>query len=241
MTLNNELVDLSGKIALVTSMGTAWGFEIAKNLVMANATVHAVNPDPIACRAQVKQLQKLGRVRGHVVNLQNPLAPAHLAHLLCEELPQLHVVVSNERISRSETSTSMLTAEPFADHWLEGDLCLIHDLLECLSDASAVADPARVVVIGHMPGLAIIDLAIRKSTARQKAKPLSPAQSIAQRFVRNQVNLNFIDLGPEGDPDAGTMVAKLLPPLFGFLSASAVLTRGEVAQIAFARGEGAAL
>lgn len=220
-------VNLTGKVALVTSIATFAGFEIAKMLVMAGAVVHVVDPDHERNRAQLGELRKLGKAIGHVVDLQDAYTVAHFGHLLFEQLPELHILVCNERIASSTTSSAVFAESILEQYGLFGDLCLVHDLLDCLSAASTVAEPARVVVVGDFTGLG--EAGNEQQPAAKKLPTLSHAKGIAQRFVANRVNVNFIDLGHDGGADPSES-KDLLRQLRFFLSAAAVQTRGEVAQ-----------
>lgn len=227
-------VDLSGKVALVTSTADELGFQLARTLVQAGAHVHLVNPGHRDCMRQTDLLRGVGTATGHVVDLQSGIALMHFARLIVEEVPRLNILVSNARIARPEGSTALFDQSVLEKYEILGDLCLAQELVPSLRDGSTVADPARVILVGQFEKLrAPRPPSTKRAVARKPAGTVTHpyAEGIAQRFLEQRINLNFIDLASRS-ADAALASESVCQSLLWLSSVGAVRVRGEVAPVA---------
>lgn len=229
MTHDVEAVDLAGKVALVTSVAGESGLQIARMLAQSGAHVHIVSPDQRDCIAQMQELRRCGQVTGHAVDLQDGVALMYFADLIVEEVPKLNILISNARVARSERSMAMLDREILEKYDLLGDLCLAQELMPSLRDGSTAADPARVILLGDFEVLRTSGAPAKGESVRASAKSYS--QGIAQRFMAQRINLNFVDAGrPGGDTSASAEEASLLlSHVLHFSSPATAHVWGEVA------------
>lgn len=152
--------DLQGKVALVTDMARPFGFAIAQRLAQAGATVHGVHADQRRCAEQLRHLCQWGPAFGHVVQLQDGLAAAQFAYQLNEEIPKLDFIVSNCRVAEAQ-AWAAAGAPAGSPTDAQGELALVHELLDALRQGASAQDPARVVLVGPFEAAAIRDAAAR--------------------------------------------------------------------------------
>lgn len=219
MNDHEDVLSVAGKVALVTDMASPMGYAIAEALVKAGAQVHGVNPDHDRCAEQVRTLRRWGKASGFVVDLRNGMSAAQLAHLINEELPRLHLVVSTSRIAVNESSENLIPGIASDRTELLGEMAFVQDLLGALSAAGSAVDPARVVLVGQF------------SSAERGERPEMRAGEAVMRLGRQNVNLNLIDIRPSANASMAPVISSVLSALMGFLSSSAAQRRGEIVEV----------
>ncbi len=219
MNDHDDVLSVAGKVALVTDMESPLGYAIAEALVKAGAQVHGVNPDHDRCAEQVRTLRRWGKASGFVVDLRNGMSATQLAHLINEELPRLHLVVSTSRIAVNESTESLIPGMPSDRAELLGEMAFIQDLFGVLSAAGSAVDPARVVLVGQF------------SSAERGERLESLAREAAMRLGGQYVNLNLIDIRSSASASQAPVISSVLSALMGFLSSGAAQRRGEIVEV----------
>lgn len=182
MTDSGSLPDFTDKAVLVTGIDSPIGYAIAEALVRSGARVHCVSGHHDQCREKIKNLRRSGKASGHVADLRNGTAAIQLAHQINEELPQLHLVVSTDRIAENSAPTDLLRGIGQGGVEILGEMAFVHELLPTLRAAGTAAAPARVVLVGNLS----------QSTIHQKLG--TQAKEVATHPSEQRVSLDFIDV-----------------------------------------------
>lgn len=210
-----NLPDFTDKVVLVTDTDSLMGYAIAEALVNSGACVYGVSAHHDQCAEQVKNLRPLGKASVHVADLRNGMAALQLAHLINEELPQLHLLVSIARIAENSAATDLLRGISQGGTEILGEMAFVQELLPTLRAASIPAEPARVVLVGDF------------SQSPVQLKLGRQAKEIAARLAEQRVNLNLIDLSlVEGTTESAASFF-VLSALTGLLSAGASGRKGD--------------
>jgi len=101
-----ELPDLRGKVALITGANTGLGFETARQLALANATVILACRDMGKCSAAARDINRtleaqhaLGSTRTVQINLEDLQQVATAADRLRQDLEVLDILVNNAGVA----------------------------------------------------------------------------------------------------------------------------------------------
>jgi NAD(P)-dependent dehydrogenase (short-subunit alcohol dehydrogenase family) len=151
-----NLFDVHGKVALVTGGTRGIGFMIARGLAEAGVRTYVVSRKAKACAEAEHALGLVGEAIGMPADLSDPEALQRFAAAFSEREPKLHILVNN---------AGAAWGAPFGDFPRDGwdkvmrlNLDAVFFLTQALIDPIAAAaiedDPARVINIGSIDGLA---------------------------------------------------------------------------------------
>jgi NADP-dependent 3-hydroxy acid dehydrogenase YdfG len=202
MSDHERIVDLTHKVALITDIESLSGYAIAKALVKAGAQVHGVSPHHDICSRRIKRLRRWGMAMGHVVDLRNGAAALQFAYQLNEELPRLHVLISNCRIALGSSMQNLFALASAGRVEVLGEMVLIQELLGSLRDAATTSDPARVVLVGTLFG--DVEPSVDGASEGGGAQRFGAyARNVATRLKEHRVNVSIFEPGMNQKRGAG--------------------------------------
>jgi len=165
------LFDIRGKTALVTGGAQGMGRMIAEGLVRAGATVYITSRKAEVCERAASEMGAFGQCFALPGELTAPEDVAALAKRLGEHVRALHILINNAG------RTWGAPLESFPDKAWAGVMAvnvqtpftLVRDLLPLLKAAASASDPARVINIGSLAGLAVEKLSAYSYAASKAA------------------------------------------------------------------------
>lgn len=155
--MSSDLFSVSGKTALITGGTRGIGFMIAEGLVRAGARVIISSRKADACAEAESALREYGDATGIAADLSDPEQSAALAEAVSSRVDALHILVNN---------AGATWGAPFDDFpvsgWdkvinlnLRAPFVLTQQLRPLLEKGSVEGDPARVINIGSIDGIAV--------------------------------------------------------------------------------------
>lgn len=155
--MNSSLFSVTGKTVLVTGGTRGIGYMIAEGFVKAGARVFVSSRKTDACAEAEKSLSEFGEAIGIPADLSQPEQAAGLAHEIGAQVSELHVVVNNA----GATWGAGFDTFP-VNGWdkvinlnLRAPFMLTQQLRSLLEKACTDGDPARVINIGSIDGIAV--------------------------------------------------------------------------------------
>jgi NAD(P)-dependent dehydrogenase (short-subunit alcohol dehydrogenase family) len=153
----SNLFDIRGKTALVTGGAQGLGRMIAAAMVKAGAHVLITSRTPEVCEAAAREMSDSGWCQGIPSDLSTPDGTAALAAQLRSRVEQLDVLINNAGKSWGAP------IESFPDKAWQGVMTvnvqapfsLVREVLGLLTAAASSDNPARVINIGSLAGLAV--------------------------------------------------------------------------------------
>lgn len=215
---------LTNKVALVTDIESPSGYAIAKALVKAGAQVHGVSSQHEICARRINRLRRWGMATGHVVDLRSGVAALQFAYQFNEELPRLHILISNFRIAPNSSVRKHLSRTSVGPVEILAEMALVQELLGSLRDAGTTSDPARVVLVGTFLGDAeqsVVGIPQDGGTQRLGAY----ARNVSNRLKQHRVNFSFFEPTVRRETSAGSAsaCARAALVLVNHLSSEAVV------------------
>ena len=191
------LFDLSGKTALVTGGSRGIGYMIAEGLLDAGAKVYVSSRKADACEAAVAGLTS----RGDAVALPCDVSDLSAIRLLADDLgareASLDILVNNAGATWGQPLDEF--SEPgwdrVVDLNLKAPFFLVQSLLPLLRRAAGPADPARVLNVGSVDGMATSRFD-NYSYGVSKAGLHHLTRLLAARLASEHINVNAIAPGP---------------------------------------------
>jgi len=217
-----DLVDVSGKTALVTGGSRGIGLMIARGLVQAGARVIVSSRKAGDLEAAARELAASGECEAIAGDISTPQGAEALAGTVVERSGgRLHILVNNA----GATWGAPLEEFP-ASGWdraahtnVEGVFHLTVALLPALRAAADQEDPARVINIGSIDGLRAPELE-NYSYSASKAALHMLTRHLGKRLASERVTVNAIAPGPFhskmtafmlDDPDTRGLVEQRVP------------------------------
>lgn len=156
MSVTYNPFSIEGKTALVTGGTRGIGFMIAAGMLKSGARVFISSRKAEACEEARAALSEFGEVIAIPADLSDPQQSAALAEAVAARTTDLHVLVNN---------AGATWGAPFDEFpvpgWdkvlnlnLRAPFILTQQLRPLLESASTAADPARVINIGSIDGIA---------------------------------------------------------------------------------------
>ena len=175
-----ELLDLSGKVAVVTGAARGIGAAIVDRLAEAGASVVAVDIDGDACAATVAALGRPGVV-ADVADVADSAGLARVADRAVDELGGLHIWVNNAGIYPT-TGPALDAADEFVDRLLQ---------VNVRGSYAGAREAARRMVDGGV----IVNLA---STTAFRVPPGVSAYAVSKHAVVGLTKALAVELGERG-------------------------------------------
>ncbi|MGW0035453.1 SDR family oxidoreductase [Gordonia sp. NPDC003376] len=159
MTIPLDAFSIAGKTALVTGGTRGIGYMIAEGLLKSGARVFITSRKAEACADAERTLAEFGDVTAIPTDLSDPEKSADLAAAIAEQTPELHILVNNAGATWGAPFDEFPIAgwDKVLDLNLRAPFVLTQQLHPLLHKASRVDDPARVINVGSIDGIAVPD------------------------------------------------------------------------------------
>jgi NAD(P)-dependent dehydrogenase (short-subunit alcohol dehydrogenase family) len=191
-----RLFSVEGKVALVTGGSRGIGLMIARGYVAGGAKVYVASRKREACEAAAAELSKHGTCIAIPADLGTPAGCVALAGAIAEQEPKLHILVNNAGANWGAP------LEEYPDEAFDKVLALnvkaafrlTVALLPQLRAAAAPGDPARVINVGSIDGLAV-PLLETYAYSTSKAALHHLTRHMARRLAP-EITVNAVAPGP---------------------------------------------
>lgn len=187
---------LQGRTALVTGDTRGIGKMIAKAYVEAGATVYVCARDAEACQQTADELSAFGTCHGVAANLANEEGVSQLATLLSEQIAHLDILVNNAGTTWGAPLESYPVKgwEKVMQLNVTSVFNCIQQFLPLLRKAGSEANPARIINIGSVAGIASFgEQAYAYGPSKAALHQLS--RILARELVSQHINVNVIAPG----------------------------------------------
>lgn len=189
----SKLFDISGKVALVTGGANGLGRMIVQGLLEAGVTVYFTSRKDADCREAEEALSAHGRCHGIAADLSSPEGATALAKQILEREARLNILVNNAGRTWGaplETFPDKAWPQVMAIN-VQTPFTLVRDLLPALKAAGTPDDPARVINIGSVAGLASERLSAY-SYAASKAAVHHLSAELAGDLAKDNITVNAL-------------------------------------------------
>jgi NAD(P)-dependent dehydrogenase (short-subunit alcohol dehydrogenase family) len=192
-----SLFSVAGKVAVVTGGSRGIGAMIASGLVRAGCRVYITARKREACDAKAAQLSAYGECVSVPVNLATPEGVGQLMDLLTEREERLHILVNNAGATWG-APLEEYPLEAFDKVWninVKAPFELTVRCLPLLRAAASAADPARVINIGSIDGLAV-SATHHYAYSSSKAGVHMLTRHLAHELAAESITVNALAPGP---------------------------------------------
>ncbi|MFJ9778983.1 SDR family oxidoreductase [Amycolatopsis sp. NPDC101161] len=155
--MSSDLFSVAGKTALVTGGTRGIGYMIAEGLVKAGAHVIVSSRKAAACAAAEEALSQHGRATAIPADLSDPAQTAALAEKVAAHASQVHILVNNAGATWGAEFDEFPVSgwDKVLNLNLRAPFLLAQRLRPLLDKASSADDPARIINIGSIDGIAV--------------------------------------------------------------------------------------
>jgi len=192
-----ELFSIRGKTALITGGSRGIGLMIARGFLEAGAKVYISARKKEACDSAARELSKIGECISVPADVSNASGCLALANEIASREPRLHILVNNAGAAWGghladypESGFDKVIATN-----LKSVFFLTRDLLPLLEKAATPADPARVINIGSIDGLAV-PFTENFAYGPSKAAVHHMTRDLAVKLSGRHITVNAIAPGP---------------------------------------------
>jgi NAD(P)-dependent dehydrogenase (short-subunit alcohol dehydrogenase family) len=192
-----ELFSIEGKTAVVTGGSRGIGFMIAGEFLRAGAArVYICARKAEACDAAAAELAKLGECISVPCDVGDVAGVEHLARAIEAKDERLHILVNNAGTAwGAPVDTHPVEQVDRVLHVnVRAPFHLTQRLLPLLRAAASAADPARVINIGSIDGIAI-PMTENYGYSASKAAVHMLTRHLAYALVQDHINVNAIAPG----------------------------------------------
>ena len=192
-----QLFSITGKVALVTGGSRGIGLMIARGYVEAGARVYISSRRKEVCDQVSMELSKLGECISIPADLSTGAGCTRLAEEISRREKALHILVNNAGAVWGAHIEDYPESgfDKVMDLNVKSIFLLTRDLLPLLQHASRPGDPARVINIGSIDGLAVPPLDTFAYPA-SKAAIHHLTRVLAVKLGPRGVTVNAIAPGP---------------------------------------------
>jgi NAD(P)-dependent dehydrogenase (short-subunit alcohol dehydrogenase family) len=157
--MSSDLFSVAGKTALVTGGTRGIGYMIAEGLVKAGARVFVSSRKADACAQAEQELSKYGDATGIPADLSDPAQSAALSEQVAAQTSELHVLINNAGATWGAAFDDFPVSgwDKVINLNLRAPFVLTQQLRPLLEKASSASDPAHVINIGSIDGIAVPD------------------------------------------------------------------------------------
>ena len=155
--MSTDLFSVAGKTALVTGGTRGIGYMIAEALVKGGARVFISSRKPDACAEAEKLLSEFGDVTAIPADLSDPAQSAALVDQIAAQTSELHVLVNNAGATWGAEFDDFPVSgwDKVINLNLRAPFVLTQQVRPLLEKANRDGDPARVINIGSIDGIAV--------------------------------------------------------------------------------------
>lgn len=191
------LFDVSGKTVVVTGGSRGIGLMIARGFVEAGATVVISSRKAEACREVAGELSASGTCVAHPADLSTAEGVASLTERLQSLTPRIDVLVNNAGATWGAPIEEFPGGgfDKVFNVNVKAVFSLTQRLLPHLRAASSVEDPARVINIGSVDGIAVSS-SDNFSYGASKAAVHMLTRKLASVTATDAITVNAIAPGP---------------------------------------------
>ncbi len=219
--VNNDLFDVSGKVAVVTGGSRGIGRMIAEGFVRNGVRTYITARKAEACDAAATELSEHGECISIPADLSTKEGLDRFAGEIAGREDKLDILVNNAGASWGAPIDEF--PESGFDKVLainvKAPFFLTQALLPQLRGAASAEDPARVIMIGSVDGLGV-PMMDSFSYSASKAGVHHMARHMANRLHADHITVNCIAPGPFeskmmafalDDPDSRSAIEKSVP------------------------------
>jgi NAD(P)-dependent dehydrogenase (short-subunit alcohol dehydrogenase family) len=193
----DTLFDLSGKVALVTGGSRGIGLMIARGFVEAGAKVYITSRKREVCDAVAEELSEIGEC----ISIPMDLSTVEACHQMAQELAlredRLHILINNAGANWGATIEEYPESgwDKVMNLNVKSIFFLTRELLPLLEKAATPEDPARVINVGSIDGIAV-PIVDNYAYSAAKAAVHHMTRVLAVRIGDRMITVNAIAPGP---------------------------------------------
>ena len=193
----DTLFSIKGKTALITGGSRGIGLMIARGYLEAGAKVYISSRKKEVCDETARQLSAIGPCISIPSDLSTVDGCNHLAAELAKQEDNLHILVNNAGAAWGAPIGQYPEAgwDKVMDTNVKGIFFLTQACLPLLEKAASPGDPARVINIGSIDGLAVSDME-NYAYGPSKAAVHHLTRNLAVHIGRRNITVNAVAPGP---------------------------------------------
>jgi NAD(P)-dependent dehydrogenase (short-subunit alcohol dehydrogenase family) len=157
--MSSDLFSVEGKTVVVTGGTRGIGYMIAEGLLDAGAKVFITSRKAAACAEAQQSLASHGEVTAIPADVSDPEQSQDLVNAIAERTSQVHVLVNNAGATWGAAFDEFPPAawDKVLQLNVRAPFVLTQQLRPLLAKGSTAEDPARVINIGSIDGIAVPD------------------------------------------------------------------------------------
>ena len=192
-----SLFGLEGKTAVVTGGSRGIGYMIAAGLLDAGCRVIVSARKEQPLRAAAAELEARGPCEAVAADLSDPEGCEALAAVVAARAPEIDILVNNAGAAWG-ASLDRFPVEGWdkvMDTNVRGPFLLAQRLLPRLRAAARPDDPARIINVASVDGIAVPEMETYSYSA-SKAALIMLTRHLGRRLARDHVTVNAVAPGP---------------------------------------------
>lgn len=192
-----DLFSIRGKVALITGGSRGIGLMIARGFREAGAKVYISSRKKEICDEVARKLSEVGECISLPADVSTAAGCAGLAKEIAAREPHLNILVNNAGAAWGGHLADYPESgfDKVIDTNLKSVFFLTRDLLPLLEKAATPADPARVINIGSIDGLAV-PFTENFAYGPSKAAVHHMTRDLAVKLTGRHITVNAIAPGP---------------------------------------------
>ena len=192
-----DLFSIRGKTALITGGSRGIGLMIARGFLEAGAKVYISSRKKEVCDEVARRLSEVGECISVPADVSTAAGCEALAREIASREPSLHILVNNAGVALGEHLEKYPESgfDKVVDTNLKAVFFLTRDLLPLLEKAATPDDPARVINIGSIDGLAV-PFTENFAYGPSKAAVHHMTKDLAVKLTGRNITVNAVAPGP---------------------------------------------